>query len=315
MPNLTLQALYDERRDKLALAWRAGTAGRDRALTSEMLADRETGTVGHLNLIRAHHIQVMGLVEQAYLSGMGESRRTESLSLLFEHQPWALIVTDALDPLPELVEYAESSATPLFTTPVTSKAVVSNLAPYLQRRLGATTTLHGVLLDVLGVGVLITGDSSIGKSELALELISRGAGLVADDVVEVQQVGAEILQGRCPELLRDVLEVRGLGVLDIKAIFGETQVRPRKTVALLVELHPDSPSAEPQPRLVAAAAPLCILGVDVPRVTLTVKAGRNLAVLVEAAVRNHVLLTRGIDSTRQFIHRQHALMRADDGTR
>ena len=171
------------------------------------------------------------------------------------------------------------------------------------------TTLHGVFLDVFEIGVLLTGDSSIGKSELALELISRGHGLVADDVVELQQMGPETIQGRCPPMLRDFLEVRGLGVLNIKSIFGETAIRPRKVLRLMVHLEMPVRGAEPRDRLATRSGTQDILGVEIPTVTLAVVAGRNLAVLVEAAVRNHILLTRGIDSTRDFIARQEQALR------
>src|SRR5690606_25225540 len=159
----------------------------------------------------------------------------------------------------------------------------------------------GVFLDVLEIGLMITGDSSIGKSELALELVSRGHGLVADDVVELQQIGPETIQGRCPPMLRDFLEVRGLGVLNIRSIFGETAVRPRKILRLIV--HLEMGGMEPRDRLSSRSGTREILGVEIPTVTLAVAPGRNLAVLVEAAVRNHILITRGIDSTREFIAR------------
>ena len=182
--------------------------------------------------------------------------------------------------------------------------MINVLRPFMQQELGEVTTLHGVFLDVLEIGVLITGDSSIGKSELALELISRGHGLVADDVVELQQIGPETIQGRCPPLLRDFLEVRGLGVLNIRSIFGETAVRPRKALRLVVHLEMPVNGSSERERLTTRSGTQSILGVDVPTVTLAVAPGRNLAVLVEAAVRNHILLTRGIDSTRDFIARQ-----------
>jgi HPr kinase/phosphorylase len=200
---------------------------------------------------------------------------------------------------------------PLLTSTEPSQHVINVLRPYMQRELGEVTTLHGVFLDVLEIGVLITGDSSIGKSELALELISRGHGLVADDVVELQQIGPETIQGRCPPMLRDFLEVRGLGVLNIRSIFGETAVRPRKALRLIAHLEAPEAGAEIRERLSTRSGTQEILGVEIPTVTLPVAPGRNLAVLVEAAVRNHILLTRGIDSTREFIARQEAVMRRE----
>ncbi|HSJ99496.1 MAG TPA: HPr(Ser) kinase/phosphatase, partial [Myxococcota bacterium] len=223
-----------------------------------------------------------------------------------------VVVGDGLKPPPALIEAAESAATPLLTSAEASQHVINVLRPYLQQELGEITTLHGVFLDVLEIGVLITGDSSIGKSELALELVSRGHGLVADDVVELQQIGPETIQGRCPPLLRDFLEVRGLGVLNIRSIFGETAVRPRKILRLMVHLEAPAARIE-KDRLASRSGTRVVLGVEIPTVTLAVAPGRNLAVLVEAAVRNHILITRGVDSTREFVARHEAAMRAEGG--
>jgi HPr kinase/phosphorylase len=214
-----------------------------------------------------------------------------------------------------LAHAARRAGVPLLTSTEPSQHVINVLRPYMQRELGEVTTLHGVFLDVLEIGVLITGDSSIGKSELALELISRGHGLVADDVVELQQIGPETIQGRCPPMLRDFLEVRGLGVLNIRSIFGETAVRPRKALRLIAHLEAPEAGSLARERLTTRSGTQDILGVEIPTVTLPVAPGRNLAVLVEAAVRNHILLTRGIDSTREFIARQEAAMRNDPSGR
>lgn len=162
-----------------------------------------------------------------------------------------------------------------------------------------------MFLDVLGVGVLLTGDSGVGKSELALELISRGSGLIADDVVELYRLGPESIEGRCPSMLRDFLEVRGLGVLNIRTIFGESALRPRKNVKLIVHLErPTGSDPSHLERLPLKPGTESLMGVDIHKVTVPVAAGRNLAVLTEAAVRSHVLQMRGIDSTREFIERQ-----------
>ncbi|HET7730359.1 MAG TPA: HPr(Ser) kinase/phosphatase, partial [Usitatibacter sp.] len=221
-----------------------------------------------------------------------------------------VLIGEGLEAPAELATAADRAGTPLILSAEPSQHVINVLRPYMQQELGEVTTLHGVFLDVLEIGVLITGESSIGKSELALELISRGHGLVADDVVELQQIGPETIQGRCPPLLRDFLEVRGLGVLNIRSIFGETAVRPRKVLRLMVHLDMPVAGIEPRDRLATRSGTQDILGVEIPTVTLAVAPGRNLAVLVEAAVRNHILITRGIDSTREFIARQEAAMRA-----
>jgi HPr kinase/phosphorylase len=184
---------------------------------------------------------------------------------------------------------------------------------YLSRVLAEVTTLHGVFLDVLEMGVLITGASAIGKSELALELISRGNGLIADDIVEIYRISPETLEGRCPGVLRDFLEVRGIGILNIRTIFGETAVRPRKLLKFIVHLEDHSHDAfSDLDRLQVNATYQEVLGVPIRKVTIPVAAGRNLAVLVEAAVRNFVLNQRGIDSTKEFIERQQKLMEDGD---
>jgi HPr kinase/phosphorylase len=310
MPRLSVQQLFDERRERLGLAWAAGRTGSAREFTGEMLHQPGVGLIGHLNLIHPLLAQVLGRREVEYLERLDPAALAHTAEGICKSETVAIIVTEGLAAPRILAECAERAGTALLTSVEPSQHVINVLRPYMQQELGEVTTLHGVFLDVLEIGVLITGDSSIGKSELALELISRGHGLVADDVVELQQIGPETIQGRCPTMLRDFLEVRGLGVLNIRSIFGETAVRPRKALRLLVHLESADGGLEPKDRLATRAGTQEILGVEIPTVTLAVAPGRNLAVLVEAAVRNHILLTRGINSTREFIARQEAAMRA-----
>jgi len=313
MPRLSVQQLFEDRRERLGLTWAAGASGSHRELTNEMLARPGLGLIGHLNLIHPLIVQVLGASELDYIARMSEAARTEMLDRLAAGHTLCIVVGDGLPVPPALERVATRAAIPLLAARESSQQVINVLRPYLQGELGEVTSLHGVFLDVLEIGVLITGESSIGKSELALELISRGHGLVADDVVELQQIGPETVQGRCPPMLRDFLEVRGLGVLNIRSIFGETAVRPRKALRLIVHLElPADGSYEERDRLSTRSGTRTVLGVEIPTVTLTVAPGRNLAVLVEAAVRNHILMTRGIDSTRDFISRQAAAMRSGD---
>jgi HPr kinase/phosphorylase len=310
MPRLSVQQLFEDRRERLGLAWAAGASGSHRELTNEMLSRPGLGLIGHLNLIHPLVVQVLGGREVEYLQSLEASERAAVCDRLAAGETHCVVVCDGLSVPPELERAATRVATPVLTAREASQQVINVLRPYLQRELGEVTTLHGVFLDVLEIGVLITGESSIGKSELALELVSRGHGIVADDVVELQQIGPETVQGRCPPMLRDFLEVRGLGVLNIRSIFGETAVRPRKALRLIVHLElPADGRYEERDRLATRSGTRSVLGVEIPTVTLTVAPGRNLAVLVEAAVRNHILITRGIDSTRDFIARQAAAMR------
>jgi len=317
MPRLSVQRLFDERHQRLGLAWAAGMAGGAREFTGEMLRKPGVGLIGHLNLIHPLLAQVLGHREVEYLERLEPALRGQTAAGICRDETIAIIVCDGIRPPAALAECAGRVGTALLASTEPSQHVINVLRPYMQQELGEVTTLHGVMLDVLEIGVLITGDSSIGKSELALELISRGHGLVADDVVELQQIGPETIQGRCPPMLRDFLEVRGLGVLNIRSIFGETAVRPRKALRLIV--HLDMPEGgykvEPKDRLATRSGTQDILGVEIPTVTLAVAPGRNLAVLVEAAVRNHILLTRGVNSTQEFIARQEEAMRADAAER
>ena len=310
MPQLSVQQLFDDRRDKLSLAWIGGQRGASRELTNDALNRPGVGLVGHLNLIHPILIQALGLSDVEYLDNLDEKQLGASLEALCTNETLAIFLCDGADAPKYLIEAADRFGTPLFSSLKKSRVFVNLLRPYLQRELSEITTSHGVFLDVLGFGMLITGDSQIGKSELALELISRGAGLVADDAVELYQVGPETIQGRCPPLLRDFLEVRGIGVLNIKAIFGETAVRPRKTLRLIVHLErPTKEYFQGLDRLQTKSSTTTILGVEIPTVTLAVVAGRNLAVLVEAAVRHYILQTRGYDSTRDFLDRHEAALR------
>ena len=203
MPQLNVQQLFEDRRDKLALTWLGGRNGALRTLPADALNRPGVGLVGHLNLIHPILIQALGTSDIEYLESLDEAHLTASLEALCTNETLAIFLCDGANAPKYLVDAADKYGTPLFLSLKKSRIFVNLLRPYLQRELSEVTTSHGVFLDVLGFGTLITGDSQIGKSELALELISRGAGLVADDIVELYQVGPETIQGRCPPLLRD----------------------------------------------------------------------------------------------------------------
>lgn len=305
MPRISIAQLFEDNRDKLHLTWIAGPDGRGAYLNSDRIKDSSEGLIGHLNFIHPNWIQVLGGAEVKYLNDLEAAARERTLAQLARSDLACLVVAGGEAPPPVLVHLAESARTPLLASPIPSVELMWMLRPYLARALAESTTAHGVFLDVLGMGVLITGDSGVGKSELALELISRGGGLIADDVVELCRIGPEAVEGRCPPLLKDFLEVRGLGVLNIRTIFGEAALRPRKNVKLIVRLErPAGPEPAPPERLPLKPGAEEIIGVNIRKVTIPVAAGRNLAVLVEAAVRNYVLQLRGIDSTREFVARQ-----------
>ena len=302
MLQVNVARLHEDNREALSLAW---VAGREGGTTVRREAAQAASLIGHLNLTHPNSIQVIGAYEAGIVGGFVDK--------LLESKPAAVIVADGVAPPRELVESATRTRTPLFTSPLPAPRVIERLARYLAKALAETTELHGVFMDVLGLGVLITGESGVGKSELGLELISRGHGLVADDVVEVSRIAAGALEGRCPPMLMDFIEVRGLGLLNIRTIFGETAVRRKMKLRLVAHLARPSPGqGDPTERLPLAELSAEILGVTVRKVNIPVAAGRNLAVLVEAAVRNEILKLRGIDPTAEFLARQATHMEKGD---
>ncbi|MFT3962194.1 HPr(Ser) kinase/phosphatase [Propionivibrio sp.] len=299
---LSITQLYQDHLEKLKLIWIAAV-GVEREVELKDMETYGPDVVGHLNLIYSHRVQVIGKAEQDWAARVGEERWRRQIEDLMACEPPALILADDLEPMPGLQETCEATGTPLFKSPKACSAVIDLLHLYLARRFADTVSAHGVFMDVFGMGVLITGDSGIGKSELALELVSRGHGLVADDVVELARTAPTTIEGRCPGMLKDYLEVRGLGLLNIRTIFGETAARRKMKLKLIVHLQRNMPNDD-MARLPFDAQSQEILGIPVRKVCFHVAPGRNLAVLLEAAVRNCILQLRGIDSMSEFINRQ-----------
>jgi len=240
-----------------------------------------------------------------YLRGLSEDDLGLAIKNLFSTDLAAIIVSNG-EKVPEaLLETADNARTPLFTSPIRSPELMDNLGHYLTQAFAESTSAHGVFIEVQGFGVLIKGSPAIGKSELALELISRGHRLVADDIVDFYRVSPERIEGRCPPLLQDFLEVRGLGILNIRALFGDSAVKPTKPLDLIIQLEmADTLAPQNLDRLEIKSQHENVLGISVQKVIIPVAAGRNIAVLVEVAVRNHMLLLRGVNGTKQFMERQ-----------
>jgi HPr kinase/phosphorylase len=313
MPQVSVAQLFDDNADALKLEWVSGPRAPSAFLDSAEISRSSQGLIGHLNLVHPNWIQIFSRTEAAYFASLSDAAQREALSRLQGSGLVCLILSDGERAPAALDEFAHSANVPLLASPLPSLQIIWVVRTYLGRGLAEYATRHGVFLDVLGMGVLITGESGVGKSELALELISRGSGLVADDVVELYHIAPETLEGRSPELLKDFLEVRGLGMLNIRTIFGETAVRRRKNLKLIVQLEKPVGGVIPGvERLPLNASSEDILAVHIRKVQLPVAAGRNLAVLVEAAVRNYVLQLRGIDSTQEFIQRQEKYLGRQD---
>ena len=310
---LTLKSLFDGVAGAAGLTWIAGEEHGEKTLNPDAYASHAVADmVGHLNLIHKDRIQVIGKPEYDYLAHLAATRQQHYLSELLAGDPPAVIIADGVEAPAVIVQACAGHGTPVFATQMAAAALIDMMRVYLTKLLAAKTTMHGVLMDVLGLGVLITGESGLGKSELGLELISRAHGLVADDVVELTRIAAKTLEGRCPPLLKNLLEVRGLGLLDIRAIFGETAIRPKMNLKLIVHLQrPHAIGTADYERLPLNEQMEDVLGVPVRKVVIPVAAGRNLAVLTEAAVRNTILQLRGIDTMADFMARQQAAM--DEG--
>jgi HPr kinase/phosphorylase len=309
MAQVNIRQLFEDKQKRLALTWVAGADGTDRVLYSDTVNTANKGLIGHLNVIHPNWVQVLSSTEIGYLTGLAPDALQHTLGQIEQGGALCLIVAGGGDIPPSLIDYANRTQTPLFASPQSSVQLMWMVRHYIVKALAESTSRHGVFLDVLGVGVLITGDSGVGKSELGLELITRGNGLVADDVTELFRISPETVEGRCPELLRDFLEVRGLGMLNIRTMFGETAVRRKKSLKLIVHLHrPPGGDVSQLERLPLNASFQEILGVQISTVRIPVVAGRNLAVLVEAAARNFVLQQRGIDSMQEFILRHQQQM-------
>jgi HPr kinase/phosphorylase len=264
--------------------------------------------VGYLNYIHPYRVQILGPREVAYLtSGTEEdcARRTARIVTL---EPPVLVLADGQAAPDALLAMCERAQIPMFSTEHSSAFVIDVLRAYLSKHFADRTTMHGVFMDILGMGVLITGESGLGKSELGLELISRGNGLVADDAVDLYRINQTTIEARCPDLLQNLLEVRGIGLLDIRAIFGETAVRRKMRLKLIVHLVRRETLERDYERLPSEPLRQDVLGIPVQKVVIQVMAGRNIAVLVEAAVRNTILQMRGIDTYQEFIERQRRAM-------
>lgn len=307
LTSVSVEELFRDLADQLNLQWIAGLNGGNRILSSETVQKPTLALIGHLNFVHPNRVQVLGCAEMVFLQGLTPTGLSEAIDHLFSTELAAIVVSNGESVPAILKQSADRTETPLLTSPLASPVLMSHLGHYLTQRLAESTSVHGVFMEVLGTGVLFTGDAGAGKSELALELVTRGHRLVADDVVELKHVAPDTLEGSCPTLIRDFLEVRGLGILNIRFLFGETAVKLQKNLKLIVELvRPEDVGEAGLNRIDMVASSETILDVVIPKVRIPVAAGRNLAVLVEVAVRNHILKSRGINPVEQFMARQQA---------
>jgi HPr kinase/phosphorylase len=313
--SMSAEALFEAHRESMRWQWVAGHAHPERHFDEAAVRDARSAAdlVGYLNYIHPYRVQIVGVREVAYLNDVPPDAQERRIARIVTLEPPVLIVADGEQPPERLVAMCERAEIPLFVTDESAGHVVDVVRGFLGQHFAERTTRHGVFMDILGLGVLLTGESGLGKSELGLELISRGHGLVADDAVDIFRIAQTALEGRCPELLMNLLEVRGIGLLDIRAIFGETAVRRKMRLKLIVHLVRKETMEREFERLPFEPLYEDILGLPVRKVVVQVDAGRNLAVLVEAAVRNTVLQLRGIDTYQEFVARHQKAMERGAG--
>ena len=300
---LDIRTLVKALQGKLGLEWIGGKEHQHKLVHSSKDAPAEVSLAGHLNLIIQHRVQVLGSKELEYLDSLKKNSRKDAISQLFSGESTLVIIAKRLPAPDDLQTAADKSQTPVLSSSLPSQEAIQHLQHYLGNHFAKKITLHGVFMEVMGTGLLSTGESSIGKSELALELLTRGHRLIADDAPEFSRVAPDTLNGSCPEMLRDFLEVRGLGILNVRAMFGASAIKQNRNLRLIIVLQ-DMENATEMDRLHGSRRIRTIQEVGVPEVTLPVGPGRNLAVLVEAAVRNYILSANGYNASEAFIERQ-----------
>jgi HPr kinase/phosphorylase len=288
----------------IALELVAGRAGVDRRITNPHSQKTGLALSGFDQYLREGRVLVLGESEIRFLESLSADHRTEVVRRVFSHDIPCLVVTAGFDPPPELAAEADRAKLPLLRSRAATPLVMARLSSALDVYLAARGVVHGVLMDILGLGVLIVGESGIGKSECALDLVVRGHRLVADDAVELRARAESFLIGTCPELTRHHMEIRGLGLINVQDLFGVASTRASKRVELVVQLERWDPSRE-YDRLGLDETQYETLGIRVPMIRMPVAPGRNLAILVEVAARNQLLRNGGHNSARRLADRLH----------
>lgn len=337
MPDMTTQItvkeLFDSHSEKYSLQWISGQEGGKNLILPEEAKDNQTTTskskskkkrsskgktaetkslVGFLNLIHPHQIQIFGGTELKYFEGLRSISKQDTIRQLFTPNPACIIVSNSKSVPAFLKRKCNEYSVPLFSSPLTSNKLTDSLRYYLNNLFADVLTLHGVYMEVHAIGVLITGPSGVGKSELALELITRGHRLVADDAPQFSRIAPDIINGTCPAALQDFLEVRGLGIINVRELFGDSAIKHNKYLKLIILLEPLSKESIKQiDRLQGSYTTQNLLDLEIPEITLPVAPGRNLAVLLECAARNHMLRISGYNASEVFTGRQQTIIAKD----
>src|SRR6266702_5319806 len=302
MDAIRVGALLDDKKFDLRLSLIAGRQGLSRRISSSRIQKPGLVLAGFLEYLHQERLQVFGNTEVSYLRTMPRERAVEVLRGFFAQGIACLVITKGLDTTPELVAAAEEAGVSLLRTSHLSSTFIESVQNCLEEILTASTSMHGVLLDVFGVGILLLGKSGIGKSEIALDLVMRGHRLVADDIGDVKRVAPESVYGAGSEIIKHHMEIRGLGIINIKDLFGVASIRERKKIEIVLELVEWDPGVE-YDRLGVDEKKFRILDVQVPMLIVPVRPGRNMTTIIEVAARNHLLKLQGHHSAKEFQER------------
>ena len=305
---LTMQGFFERLREPLSLAQVEGTDGLDRPVRSPNISSPGLVLAGYTERFPSNRIQVLGETEMTYLVSLSAQERRNILKIFFGFPIPGAIITKGQRPSPEMIEEAKAAGVPLLVTTLKTNDFYSKAKPWLEEEFAPTTNLHGSLADIFGVGLLFVGRSGIGKSECVLDLVERGHRLVADDLVLVKRRGTDVLIGRGHELQRHYMEIRGVGLVDIPAIFGIRAVRQQKRIEVVVQLE-DFQDA-PVDRTGLDTESTAILDVEIPKVRVPLNPGKNITVIAEVIALNHLLKYSGIDPATRFNERLKKQMRA-----
>lgn len=288
--------------EKFQLELICGEEGINRPITMSDISRPGIEMAGYFEYYPAERIQLLGMTELSFFEELPERDKASRMERLCTDITPAIIVTRGLDVPPVLIEAAERESVPVLRTTLKTTRFSSRLTNYLESKLAPTTAVHGVLVDVYGIGVLITGKSGVGKSETALELVKRGHRLVADDCVEIRQEDQDTLVGTSPELIEHLLEIRGLGIINVMTLFGAGAVRSNKRITLVINLEIWDAKKQ-YDRLGLDEEKMKIIDTEVTKLTVPVRPGRNIAVIIEVAAMNYRLKRMGVNAAQQFTDR------------
>ncbi|MDR7079992.1 HPr kinase/phosphorylase [Neobacillus niacini] len=298
MPKVRTKDFYE----RFHLELISGEEGINRPITTSDISRPGIEIAGYFKYYPAERIQLLGKTELSFFAELSDHERMSRMERLCTDITPAIIITRGLEVPEELIEAAERESVPVLRTNMKTTRFSSRLTNFLESKLAPTTAVHGVLVDIYGIGVLITGKSGVGKSETALELVKRGHRLVADDCVEIRQEDEDTLVGTSPDLIEHLLEIRGLGIINVMTLFGAGAVRSNKRITMVINLE-NWDSTKQYDRLGLDEEKMKIIDTEVTKITVPVRPGRNLSVIIEVAAMNYRLKKMGVNAAQQFTDR------------